>query len=63
MKAIPKIKGHSGKNWSESMDLRKSGLFGKTNKKPEPDDKPARSAKEKNTGTSAAKRLAGKVIG
>lgn len=61
MKTPSKMKGHSGKNWSESKDMR--SMFGKTPKKPEPDDKPARTPKEKNTGTSAAKRLAGKVIG
>lgn len=58
---MKKMSGNSGKNWSESKDLH--GMFGKTSKKPEPDDKPRRMPKEKNTGTSAAKRLAGKVIG
>lgn len=31
--------------------------------KPERDDRPARTPRERNTGTSAARRLKGKVIG
>ena len=54
-------KGHSGKNMSESKDLHKV-MGPRTSKKPEPDDHPAKTPKDKNTGTSAAKRLAGKVI-
>jgi hypothetical protein len=50
-----------GKSTSESRDVRE--FFGQTRKKPEPDDKPRRAAKDKNSGTSVAKRLAGKVIG
>jgi hypothetical protein len=50
-----------GKSTSESRDMRE--FFGKTSKKPEPDDKPRRVPKDKNSGTSVAKRLAGKVIG
>jgi len=62
VKAMKKeMRGHSGKNWSESKDVK--GIFGQTPKKPEPDDKPGRTPKERNTGTSVAKRLAGKVIG
>ena len=56
-------RGESGKNWSKSVDLRHSETYPKTAKKPEPDDRPGRTPKERNTGTSAAKRLAGKVIG
>jgi hypothetical protein len=50
-----------GKSTSESRDVRE--FFGQTRKKPEPDDKPRRVPKDKNSGTSVAKRLAGKVIG
>ncbi|PRF97450.1 hypothetical protein C6Q14_28325 [Burkholderia ambifaria] len=35
----------------------------KTAKKPNPDDRPKRTPKDRNTGSSAARRLAGKVIG
>ena len=62
-KTVDKMKGHSGKNWSESKDMRTSGVYNKSSKKPEADDRPAKTPKERNTGTSAAKRLAGKVIG
>jgi len=55
-------RGESGKNWSSSVDMRKSEVYSKTSKKPEPDDRPARTPKERNTGTSVAKRLAGKII-
>jgi hypothetical protein len=64
--------GNSGKNWSKSVDMRSGNpsggkktdtVFGRTSKKPEEDDRPARSKPERNTGTSVAKRLAGKVIG
>jgi hypothetical protein len=55
--------GNSGKNWSSSVDMRSGGVYGKSAKKPERDDRPAPSKKERNTGTSVAKRLAGKVIG
>jgi hypothetical protein len=58
-----KMRGHAGKNWSKSVDMRSGGVYDKTSKKPEPDDKPARTPKERNTGTTVAKRLAGKVIG
>jgi hypothetical protein len=51
----------NGANSSESRDMRE--FFGKTAKKPEPDDRPKRTPRDKNTGTSVAKRLAGKVIG
>jgi hypothetical protein len=57
---MPYDKHHKG-NQSESRDMRE--FFGKTPKKPEPDDKPKRTPKDKNSGTSVAKRLAGKVIG
>lgn len=64
--------GNNGRNWSESVDLRSGNpwggkktdtTFGQTSKKPEYDDRPARSGRERNTGTTVAKRLAGKVIG
>lgn len=55
--------GNNGRNWSESVDLRTGKIYPKTAKKPEPDDRPARTPRERNTGTSVAKRLAGKVIG
>lgn len=55
------MSGHTGKNATKVMDVKK--VMGvKSTKKPEPDDAPAKTPKEKNTGTSAAKRLAGKVI-
>lgn len=46
---------------SESRDMRE--FFGKTSKKPEADDKPRRAPKDKNTGSSLKRKLAGKVIG
>lgn len=46
---------------SESRDMRE--FFGKTSKKPEPDDKPKRTPKDRNTGSSLKRKLAGKVIG
>ena len=64
--------GNNGRNWSESVDLRSGNpwggkktdtVFGRTSKKPEEDDRSARTPKERNTGTTVAKRLAGKVIG
>jgi hypothetical protein len=64
--------GNNGRNWSDSVDLRSGNpwggkktdtTFGRTSKKPEEDDRPAPSKKERNTGTTVAKRLAGKVIG
>ena len=51
----------NGKNSSESRDVRE--FFGKTSKKPEPDDRPKRVPKDRNTGSSLARKLAGKVIG
>ena len=56
-------RGESGKNWSKSVDMRAGGVYDKSSKKPEPDDRPSRTPKERNTGTTVAKRLAGKVIG
>ncbi len=38
-------------------------FFGKSAKKPNDDDRPKRTPKDRNTGSSAARRLAGKVIG
>ena len=38
-------------------------FFGKTSKKPEADDKPRRTPRDKNTGSSLKRKLAGKVIG
>ena len=54
--------GNSGRNWSESVDLH-GKIFGMSSKKPEPDDRPARTPKDRNTGSPLAKKLAGKVIG
>jgi hypothetical protein len=65
-------RGENGRNWSESVDLRSGNpyggrktdtVYGRTSKKPEEDDRSAPSKKERNTGTTVAKRLAGKVIG
>lgn len=56
-------KGDAGKGEtrSESRDMR--SFYGKTPKKPEPDDKPSRTPRDRNTGSSLRKKLAGKVIG
>jgi hypothetical protein len=50
-----------GKSSSESRDMRE--FFGRTSKKPEPDDKPKRTPKDRGTGSSLKRKLAGKVIG
>jgi hypothetical protein len=50
-----------GKSTSESRDVRE--FFGKSAKKPEADDKPKRVPKDRNTGSSLQRKLAGKVIG
>jgi hypothetical protein len=64
--------GNNGRNWSESVDLRSGNpwggkktdtVFGRTSKKPEEDDRPKRTPTDRNTGSSLAKKLAGKVIG
>jgi len=57
------MRGNTGKNWSRSVDMRSGEIWDKSSKKPENDDRPARTPRERNTGTTAAKRLAGKVIG
>lgn len=56
-------KGDAGKGAtrSESKDIR--SFYGKTPKKPEPDDKPSRTPRDKNTGSSLERKLRGKVIG
>lgn len=54
-------KDKEGKNSSESRDVRE--FFGKTSKKPEPDDKPKRVPRDRNTGSKLANKLKGKVIG
>ena len=54
-------KDKDGKNTSESRDMRE--FFGKTAKKPEPDDRPKRTPKDRNTGSKLANKLKGKVIG
>ncbi|MFT4068941.1 hypothetical protein [Paraburkholderia sp.] len=46
---------------SESRDVNE--FFGKNPYKSNVDDKPRRTPKDRNTGTSARKRLEGKVIG
>lgn len=65
-------RGNNGKNWSESVELRHGvpwggkktdTTFGRTSKKPEEDDRPAPSKKDRNTGSSLSRKLAGKVIG
>ncbi len=64
--------GNNGRNWSESVDLRSGNpwggkktdtVFGRTSKKPEEDDRSARTPKDRNTGSSLARKLSGKVIG
>ena len=54
-------KDKDGKNTSESRDMRE--FFGKSSKKPEPDDKPNRTPRDRGTGTKLAQKLKGKVIG
>jgi hypothetical protein len=56
-------KGDAGKGQTraESRDIR--GFFGTSPYKPEPDDRPARTPRDRNTGSRLAKKLAGKVIG
>lgn len=55
-------KSHKGGgSQSESRDVRE--FFGKTSKKPEPDDKPRRVPADRNTGSKLANKLKGKVIG
>jgi hypothetical protein len=46
---------------SESRDV--SEFFGRSPYKPNPDDRPRKTPKDRNTGTSLLKRLEGKVIG
>lgn len=46
---------------SESRDV--NAFFGKSPYKPEADDRPKRTPKDRNTGASLRKRLEGKVIG
>jgi hypothetical protein len=64
--------GNNGRNWSESVELRHGvpwggkktdTTFGRTSKKPEEDDRPARTPKDRNSGSPLAKKLTGKVIG
>ena len=62
--------GNNGRNWSESVELRSGKMwadgkttFGRTSKKPEEDDRPKGTPKDRNTGSPLAKKLAGKVIG
>lgn len=61
MRASAKAAEKSGTR-SESRDVGE--FFGrKSTVKPERDDRPGRTPRERNTGTSVARRLAGKVIG
>ncbi|MHB9838504.1 hypothetical protein Q8F57_027120 [Paraburkholderia terrae] len=50
-----------GTTRAESRDINE--FFGKSAKKPNPDDKPRRTPRDRNTGTSLRKKLEGKVIG
>jgi hypothetical protein len=54
-------KTQKGGTRSESRPM--GDFFVKSTQKPERDDKPARTPKERNTGSSVARRLSGKVIG
>lgn len=56
-----KHRSGNGANSSESRDVRE--FFGKSPYKPEKDDKPNRTPKDRNTGSSLKRKLAGKVIG
>lgn len=62
--------GNNGRNWSQSVDLRSGKMwaddktpYGRTSKKPEEDDRPSRTPRDRNTGTSLERKLRGKVIG
>jgi len=64
--------GNNGRNWSESVELRHGvpwggkktdTVFGQTRKKPEYDDRPAPTPRDRNTGSSLERKLKGKVIG
>lgn len=64
------MRGNSGRNWSQSVEIRDGKLwadnktvFGRTSKKPEEDDRPSRTPRDKNTGSPLSRKLAGKVIG
>lgn len=61
MNVKPRHGKKMGGTRSESRDVNE--FFGKSPKKSEPDDKPRRTPRDRNTGTSARKRLEGKVIG
>lgn len=56
-------KGDAGKGQtrSESKDVR--GFFGTSPYKPEADDRPSRTPRDRNTGSRLEKKLRGKVIG
>ena len=56
-------KGDAGKGTTRSESRDISEFYGKSAKKPNADDKPRRTPRDRNTGTSARKRLEGKVIG
>lgn len=56
--------GKSGRNWSRQVDMHDSSTWGMNAKKPEPDDRPRRATpRDRNTGSSLANKLKGKVIG
>jgi hypothetical protein len=62
--------GNNGRNWSQSVELRDGKMwadsktpFGRTSKKPEEDDRPKATPKDRNTGSPLSRKLAGKVIG
>jgi hypothetical protein len=66
------MRGNNGRNWSESVELRNGvpwggkktdTVFGRTRKKPEEDDRPAPTPRDRNTGSSLARKLKGRVIG
>ncbi|WP_017776682.1 hypothetical protein [Paraburkholderia kururiensis] len=56
-------RGDAGKGAtrSESRDIRE--FFGTSPYKSNPDDRPARTPRDRNTGSRLSKKLAGKVIG
>jgi hypothetical protein len=60
-KPLGKGRAVKGGTRSESRDVNE--FFGVTPKRSSPDDKPARTPKDRGTGASLRKRLEGKVIG
>ena len=56
-------KGDSGKGGTRSESRDVNTFFGKSPYKPEADDKPKRTPRDRGTGSSLERKLRGKVIG